>query len=64
MPTTPNWSTAKASTTSDLGATNYSAQVNQNLGTHNITPIYVGTPIVSPTGTDLAFSWLSAISTT
>lgn len=50
MVTTPTWSAARNGLTGDANAVDKSSQIDQYLGTHGVTPIYTGTPIVTPTG--------------
>ena len=54
--TTPAWQPAKNGFSNDLNATDASAQVNQFLGTHNITPIYKGLALVTPKGGEQLFA--------
>lgn len=49
MPT-PAWSAARSGLLGDTGAMDASAQVNQFLGTHGITAVYQGNPILTPVG--------------
>lgn len=46
MPTTSNWEAAQDGIPGNLDATNHAAQVSQHLGTHNVTPVYVGSQLV------------------
>jgi hypothetical protein len=66
LPTTPNWSGAANGPRGDLNATNLAAQGSQQLGTHNITPIYGGLVLYqaggdpgSGTNAGNAFSWVT-----
>jgi hypothetical protein len=47
---TPNWSAARNGLTGDTNAVDKSAQIDQFLGTHNATPVYGGSPVVTPAG--------------
>lgn len=48
---TPTWSAARNGLPGDTNAVDASAQVNQLLGTHGVTPIYAGNPVVVAAGT-------------
>ena len=50
MPTTPNWQAATNGLPTNQNAANASAQANQVLGTHAITPVYEGVKLVRPLG--------------
>lgn len=56
--TTPMWSAAQNGTPGNLDAANASAQINQFLGTHGVTPIYDGTQVLTPGGTN-NFTWVT-----
>jgi hypothetical protein len=56
--TTPAWSAPQNGLPGNLDATNASAQVNQFLGTHGITPIYDGAQILTPGGNN-NFTWVT-----
>ena len=56
--TTPAWSAAQNGLPGNLDATNASAQINQHLGTHGITPIYDGTQVLTPGGNG-NFTWVT-----
>lgn len=59
MPT-PGWSAARNGLPGDTTAVDKAAQINQLLGTHGVTPIYEGAPILTPsagTGVDPNFSF-------
>lgn len=47
---TPAWSAARSGLLGDTGAVDASAQINQFLGTHPNSPIYVGNSILTPVG--------------
>ncbi|HEV2347388.1 MAG TPA: carbohydrate binding domain-containing protein [Actinocrinis sp.] len=47
---TPKWSAPRSGLLGDNGATNTQDQLNQLLGTHDITPIYQGTSVLTPQG--------------
>lgn len=50
MPTTPAWEAARHGLPGDLNATNHAAQIGQFLGSHGITPVYQGSPVLTPNG--------------
>lgn len=63
--TTPPWQAARDDFPGNLDATNASAQVNQLLGTHGVTPIYQGSQIIAPAPGYAyhTFSWSTSLST-
>lgn len=50
MPVTPAWEAARNGAPGNLNATNHAAQINQFLGTHQITPVYEGAQTVVLSG--------------
>lgn len=51
---TPAWSAARNGLPGDTTAIDASAQINQFLGTHGITAVYAGKPILTPSGTGVS----------
>lgn len=49
----PNYSAARNGVLGDISAVDASAQINQFLGSHGVTPIYAGTQILTPNGPGL-----------
>ena len=61
MPT-PTWSGVRSGLLGDTGAVNASAQINQLLGTHAITPVYQGSSVLTPQGSG-GTAWGNQLST-
>lgn len=57
--TTPAWSAPRNGIPGNLEASNASAQINQLLGTHGITPVYAGNVVLNGTG-GTHFTWTAA----
>lgn len=59
---TPVWSAARSGLLGDTGAVNAATQVNQFLGTHGITAVYQGSPVLTPSGSG-GTAWAYQLST-
>lgn len=60
---TPIWQAARAGAVGNTSAMDASAQINQLLGTHGMTPVYQGAAVVTPNGTGASY-WPLNLGTT